>query len=337
MGNSTTKLLQEALQKNRCAFATTDTERHQLLRLKKQGTFVSPYKGLYAPTDYWNQLSACDQHRHVIRALAIKHDKWIFAALSAVEFWNLEHPYHQRFHERFVTIRSTWSSVSRNGTHRYDRTHPPKNPRSVQPLRRIYIKNDDFVTIDDVRVTSLYRTVVDSILITTLHVGLPIADSILRQGITFDDIAEYCATLPQQCDRVLRTFQFADKRAENGGESLMRSVIIERGFAIPELQVEFPDTRPGRSVVRVDALWQFDGDKVVLEFDGLKKYTEPSMMKRRRLEEVITEQSERDRVLTEQGVSKVIHCYYEDIADPERLVKKLVEAGIPRQCEQRVV
>lgn len=337
MGNSTTKLIDDALKQQRCVFGTTSTQRHQLLRMKQRGAMVSPYKGVYALPDYWEQLSVCEQTRHVIRALALKHEQWIFAALSAAEFWKLEHPYAQRFHERFITIRSTWSSESPNGTVRYDRTHPPKNLHSAQPLRRIYIKHDDIVTIDGIRVTSLHRTIVDAILLTTLHVGLPIADSALRNNVTRDEIAEYCAKLPQNCDRVLQTFAFADARAENGGESLMRSMIIEHGFLIPDLQVEFPDSRPGKSVIRVDALWDFGRRKVVLEFDGLQKYTDPSMTQRRRVEEVVAAQSARDQILREQGVTEIIHCFYEDVVDPARLIRKLVNAGVPRVVERRVV
>ena len=34
---------------------------------------------------------------------------------------------------------------------------------------------------------------------------------------------------------------YADGRSENGGESIVRGIMIDLGFALPELQVEIED------------------------------------------------------------------------------------------------
>lgn len=67
-------------------------------------------------------------------------------------------------------------------------------------------------------------------------------DSALRLELTTKDaILQECDSLRRDAGRVLRAlhYDYADARSENGGEFECRAVIIEAGFMVPELQVEF--------------------------------------------------------------------------------------------------
>ena len=67
-------------------------------------------------------------------------------------------------------------------------------------------------------------------------------DSALRLELTTKDaILQECDSLRRDAGRVLRAlhYDYADARSKNGGEFECRAVIIEAGFMVPELQVEF--------------------------------------------------------------------------------------------------
>lgn len=65
----------------------------------------------------------------------------------------------------------------------------------------------------------------------------------------------------------------ADGRSENGGESVVRAIILELGFAEPDLQVEIEDPLNPGTYKRVDYYWLLeDGRAIVGELDGFEKY-----------------------------------------------------------------
>lgn len=274
----------------------------------------------------------CERHLCVVRALQISHP-WTAAGMSAVEAHGLPHPYSS--HEGLITVASTHESRNSLGCKRYaGGSKPPPNAQG-QPIRRIFIRNEEFVTVRGVRATPLARTVVDAVMLGSFELAMGVVNGSLRQGLTEDEILECCETIRINKSRINCALSYANPRAENGGESLTYSVLIRAGFVLPELQHEFTNYTNPDYPLRTDFLWETeDGRIIVLEYDGLRKYHDPAMT-RRSMEENITRQAARDKMLLDQGVTHIIHCYAEDIYHPAALIHKLEEAGVPKVGKPR--
>lgn len=131
-------------------------------------------------------------------------------------------------------------------------------------------------------------------------------------------------------DHALRTLACADARAESGGESIARAVMIEQGFMLPALQAWVPDPlNPGRWF-RVDFLWvRADGRVIVGELDGGAKSKDPEMTQGRSREEVLLAERRREALITAYDVS-IVRFSYAEAAGVAELVRKLELYGVPR-------
>lgn len=122
------------------------------------------------------------------------------------------------------------------------------------------------------------------------------------------------------------------QRSANGGESIVRAIMIERGFQVPELQVEIEDPmRPG-AVFEVDFYWCLPSGRVVIgELDGMVKYRVnaagapvTAVETQRRL----VAERKRESHINLTGATVV--CFtYEEACDEDYLERILVRAGVP--------
>lgn len=116
-----------------------------------------------------------------------------------------------------------------------------------------------------------------------------------------------------------------------GGESLMRGQIAELSFGIPLLQVQFMNPDNPAMPYRVDFCWKLaDGRIIVAEYDGMAKYADTSNENRASLQAKMEYDRRRDRHLREQGVTEIVHVFYEDLLRPINLETKLLKAGVPK-------
>ena len=139
-----------------------------------------------------------------------------------------------------------------------------------------------------------------------------------------------CNALRQDCAPVRKLLEYADPASENGGESYCRAVIIELGFEPPQLQVEFRDPDAPANVIRVDFLWRTpDGGMVVLEFDGMRKYVDPSMTNGRDVQRVVLDERRREESLRKVGVTVILRTDYREVRQGSGLFAKLSRAGVP--------
>jgi very-short-patch-repair endonuclease len=106
--------------------------------------------------------------------------------------------------------------------------------------------------------------------------------------------------LRQQCEALAgrngvvslrRALDLADPRSESAGESLTRELLHRLKIPAPELQYE---VRSALGLHRMDFAWP--ALKVALEFDGKSKYFDY-----RPTQEVIYEERQREKALTEEG------------------------------------
>lgn len=309
-------LLDKAESERRCAYGSDDNERRALRRRSDAGLLVSPYRNVYARTGYWKGLDPIERTRHVARALARLHPRWVFAGTTAACFLGYDHGYGLH-RDGSIVIASTTT----NDSHDHRR------------LRRIPMADVPTVHVGGVAVTDPVRTLVDCATTCTFEQALPLFDSAARHGVDVRACLRMCVSLRMDSSGVRMLCHYTDPNSENGGESLGRAVIITLGFAVPLVQYEFANPDNPAAPYRVDFAWFLpDGRIIVAEYDGMHKYTLAERPDRRTIQATVQAERRREDHLRAQGVSAIIRFDYDDVMHPERLARKLV--GVPRR-EQR--
>lgn len=292
----------------------TDAERKRLSRRAKDGGLIRVFRNMYALPDYWGALNPAVRTAHVVRTLSDRHPQWVFGELSAAVMYGFEHQWS--LHKGAITIIDP---------------HHRSSPSQVGGVRRLYVPSFPVDRVDGVLVTTPPRVLVDCARFLDFHHALPIFDSAFARGTTVRQVMDLCADIGDGLVPVMRLLRHADGRSDNGGESLMRGIIIDSGFMVPEIQVTFVDPLTGKRY-RVDFVWRLaDGRVIVAEFDGRAKYVDPSMTGGEDYMNVFQRERDREDALRRAGVTKVIRFTYQDLIHVERLISKLVAAGIP-QC-----
>lgn len=160
----------------------------------------------------------------------------------------------------------------------------------------------DVVSVADLRVTSVARTVVDLARTLQFEQAVVVGDAALQLGKT--TVAELFGQLEQARHRpgaavARRAVQFLDGRAESPGESRSRVALSRWGkLPKPELQPSVFDEK-GRFVGRVDFLFPELG--VIGEFDGEGKYRKEEQRGTRTADEVVVAEKIREDALRALG------------------------------------
>lgn len=118
--------------------------------------------------------------------------------------------------------------------------------------------------------------------------------------------------------------EFADARAESPGESRVRVLLHELGFAPPRLQHELVVPQVG--CVRPDFYWPEVG--VICEFDGRVKYM-PELAGQSP-ESVVWHEKRREDGLRLMGLM-VVRLTWSDLEDREAMTRMLLRAGVPHR------
>lgn len=298
-----------------CLVPSCERVRLILQRQIENGKVVRPTRGMYARYSYWNGLSKFDQALHVLRTAQSLHPEWVFCHESAAVVFGLPVSY-----ERLGAIHVATSRLRRNGNSNGVRWH--------------VVEDDEPVIVRGLRVTSLPRTVFDCMRTADFGQALAVADGALRASgkrsswfvSRFGDIAANHAG----AFHAVRTMRYADARSESGGESIARAAMIRQGFALPELQVSFPQPLDAKRSFRVDFLWtRLDGSKVVGEFDGMQKYEDVAMLGDRSSLRALADEQHREAQLTLYGMP-IVRFSYRDVTNTSRFAALLDCYDIPR-------
>ncbi|OZG63420.1 CTP synthase (UTP-ammonia lyase) [Bifidobacterium lemurum] len=313
------ELFADAEKAGRCVVGEDDTTRAKLRRRVKSGEAVCPYRTLYARAEYWNGLNAVEKTQHVVASLARRHTQWVFAGLSAAAMLGIDHSWSLH-DDGAVTIATQGSCHSVKGYRKLRRIYMPSIPTQEVLYRG-----------QKIHVTTVARTLVDCGLSMPFMFALALFDSAFRrQLVTEDEIVAVCDGKKDACGPVFRLLHYADPLSENGGESLCRAVIIEEGFAIPELQHVFVDPDNPINQYRVDYVWHCpDGRIVVLEYDGVRKYVDGSMTRDRTVAELVSNERSREMGLRRAGVHEIVRVFHHEVVDRTSLVMKLERAEVP--------
>ncbi|PST48421.1 hypothetical protein COO72_07685 [Bifidobacterium callitrichos] len=307
-------LIRESEEQHRCLYGADDAARRALRRRYQVGELVSPYPNVYARPEFWRALNPCQRSLCVSRTLHLMHPKWVFTGLTALDAHGFDHTWGM--HDDVVTIADTRG--------RGDRVIAN---RGAYTLRRMFMPTIRSSTIAGIPVTDAARTLVVCARKVSFVQALPLFDSAIRRGVDMQDVRAACHGARSDLTSVTRVLKYANGKCENGGESMVYGVIVSGGYAVPEFQVEF---RTADRVYRVDFLWRIhDGRIIVLEYDGMRKYSDPSMAGRRSVKQVVSDQLTRDQSLRSLGVTTIVHCDYDDVSSQQPLLRKLADAGVP--------
>lgn len=256
---------------------------------------------------------------HLTRTLAIKYPQRIFGAMTAARVLGFECPWSNAEMEHVQIATEEAISKRRQGT-----------------CERIYVHPLTYVVHNGIRVTSPERTLVDCGLRYPYAKALGIFDSALRSGmVNAKDVEKTCAGLHKDCSPVRKLLRDADEKSENGGESFCRAVILDAGFARPELQHEYHDPANPKRTFRTDFLWKYERKAIVLEYDGMEKYTNKHMTNGHETRQIVYEKRRREDALRRAGVTTILRTDYEEVRQPRSLIQKLLNSGVPMALDLR--
>lgn len=308
------QLLTQAEQEGRCLIPPSTAIRKALLR-RGGSTVVSPMPGLFARKARWEELNRAQRHCEIIRALAIAHPDWTFCSYSAACLLGLEVSWR---HLNVVHVCSSTKPSARPGT-RIQR-------HQIEPLGAI---DQGCISI-----TPPIQTVTDCLLQTGFADGMPIADSaISKLGLTRGRLMEEVEKRAGARNRravatALTTLQYADARAESGGESVARAVMIETGFAPDRLQYELTDPFDSTRRIRTDFAWEHQAKELTLgELDGLIKYTDQTILAGQTTAEALVAERQREAHLSIYG-HPLVRFTMSEVHSSGALAKKLQTAGV---------
>ena len=298
-----------------CVYARTAAEAKQIERRVAAGSLEAVMPGLYARPDYWSELKFRQRYLHRVRALAQKHPDWTFCSYTAAVIYGLSVSYANLTHIHIaVAPAQSTTPVSQVIRHRY-----AYRTRASQM---------------DIAVTDIDQTIADCLVDASFVEGLIIADSALHeQLLSKEHLIEAVNKLGLNRRGVVtarRVARCADGLSESGGESKARALMIERGWQVPELQVElFDPVEPGRPY-RVDYLWRV-GDRLIIgEFDGFVKSEQAA--EEGKLAKAQFDERQRESRLSMLDNCKIVRLCWDDLKDLTKLDRKLKVAGVPRAC-----
>lgn len=185
------------------------------------------------------------------------------------------------------------------------------------------VPEGQWLTVDGMRVTTVARTVVDVARTAGYQHAVALADHALREHggeVLRREMGAIASGLKGRkgIRAALRAIDFADARAESGGESVSRVVLAAMGIPKPVLQFEVFDQ--GRFIGRTDFGWPELG--TLGEFDGRVKYRELPARQSRMAGEVVYREKVREDLLRDAGW-EVVRWVWSDLDQPQALAGRL--------------
>lgn len=291
---------------------THSREAAALRRRARRGEYVALALGTYVEAGAWRALSPRRQHVLRTRAALGRLDGRVVAShLSAAAVLDVPAigTWPDRVHVIDPLRRSTQTS--------------PGVVRHAGPL-----VSADVRVVDSLRVTSPARTAVDIALASTFRDGVVALDGVLHQrAASRAELQTVLDARPTARGRAgaRRALAFAHEGAESAGESWCRVLLDRLGAPAPVLQRAFP-WAGGRDIV--DFWWPEFG--IVLEFDGLSKYTKARWRGGRAPEQVVVDEKIReDRIRGRTEVRGFGRAVWNELVHPELLEAELVRVGLP--------
>jgi hypothetical protein len=255
--------------------------------------------------------------RRLGRGAYVRGDEWD-ELFSEARLRTLLTAVHLRSGSRELSVDSHCTAAAWHGLPLYKVPSSPidvivsgRHPRrSGRDIRRHFcpLPEEDVVEIRGVRVTSLARTVYDVIRVVSLEAAVAVFDAALRAAAWSDETRSYDEAAAERLREAVAArirmhpgargirqarfvTEFADGRAQLPGESIVRLWMHQLGLPAPVLQlrVDFPDG----GYAQLDFCWP--QLRRWMEFDGVFKYVDRELLAGRSPDEVLADQSRRER------------------------------------------
>ncbi|MEX1079723.1 MAG: hypothetical protein WED09_11510 [Homoserinimonas sp.] len=269
----------------------------------RRGAYVSAAVGESANRDERYDL-------RIAAVLGTRRTPVVVSHLSAARVWGIPvvAPWPRQVH---VTVSPASGNRSKNGV----------------IVHRGVLSLDEVVQTSGVAVTSLIRTLTDVARTAPFRDAVAALDHALHHGRTSKP--ELLVALDDQQTaigrrRALRAIAFASPLAKLPGESFSRVLLHELGFPPPELQHEF-ETAVGQ---RFADFW-WEGVRLIGEFDGKDKYTNPKYTQDRTPAEVMWAEKQRENELSDHDI-RLRRWIWQDLELVQPFIKRLEMAGLRR-------
>jgi hypothetical protein len=284
-----------------------------LTRAVELGDLVKLRRGAYVPSEIWT--GSTDRTRHILRIRAVIAQATrpvVICGESAAALWGMP-------------VQGAWpSSVSVLDEWRGGGRAEPGVRRTV-----VGFATAPVLELDGIRVTDITRTALDVARRVSFADAVGSVDWALSRknfrAVSLESLASDANNFAPHLGRrhLLRVVGFATSLSDSFGESRCRAVIHMQGFPPPNLQVEFRDELGS---MYPDFYWP--AVRVAAEFDGKQKYTRDEYTKGDPVEVLWREKNREDRL--RKQLSGFARLLTSDVEHPDRLARKLIEAGIPR-------
>lgn len=307
------KRLVDAHEAGACLVGDSPSDERRLRAACARGDVISPFRRVYADPQLWRDLKPTVRELHRLRAVSQLHPDWVFCDVSAalLHGFAVSNALLGRIH--IMTDRKCHS-------------------RSSRDVARHVIRGDEPTKAEGIRVASIARTAFDCLRTYRFRYSLSIGDSVLRLAkMEREQLVEQLGAMHTSHRGVLRAQDIAslcDARAESGGESIARAVMIEQGYMMPALQVEVPNLFTQGEPYRLDFYWDLGQVRVGGELDGHEKYRNPQMTGGRDVVEVLADERLRESRISATGV-RVMRFSHEDVVKVKRFRTILDVFGIP--------
>ena len=299
-----------------CDTGALGQDNTRLSRAAQRGILVRVKQGVYLRRSLWDALTPIERHRvRLFMAERLGGPGLVFSHASAAALLGL--PILGRWPEKAHVLRDCAAGG-----------------RSTTGLARHALGLDGvpLVTVNGLTVTAPSRTVIDLAVTMPFDSAVVSADAAQR----VDRRTRHSLTTPEEVRALLAgmmpfrgmrraqtVLDASTTQSDSVGETLCRIILAELGFASPELQAEFSDAEG--LIGYADFTWRHA--RVILEFDGLGKYSDERYSHGRSPAQIVILEKKREDRLRDLGF-RVIRVYWDDLRDPARLLRLLLEAGL---------
>jgi hypothetical protein len=292
----------------------------QLIVAARSGQVVRLAPGAYADGSEWHAADDAVHHRTLIEAIVpMLAGEPIVSHASAVVLHGL--PWIGDFPER-VTVTDVRRSTGQRRVH-VDRVGG--SGRAIRTQR-----------IDGFEVTSLPVTAVDIALRSDRRRAIAVLDDVMRRGADRDTLLAELESRPSPRARVRarRLIEFASPLSGSVGESVSRLLFDDLGLPEPILQQRFTDRR---GIIGDVDFW-FPEQRVIVEFDGMVKYSDPRYRNGRSPEQVVIDEKLReDRLRAVPIRPSVARLVWREVMPGGSAPTLLRAVGLPMRSIARTV